>query len=116
MTIRTSGYGLFAVGLFMGFFRITTDPLFLTLISFSVAVAGALLIARPYRLRWLVVVFLAPAAAFGILSLVLTHRHIFLSIAWIGAAVFPILQVFTETRAQQASVSNHATDVNDRNA
>lgn len=116
MTTRTWGYSLLVLGLFMGFFRITTDPLFLTLVSFSVAVAGALLVASPYRLRWVILVFLVPAAAFGLLSLVLTHKHIFLSIAWIGAAVIPVWQVFTEAQQQQASIFDDTTEDNDRNA
>lgn len=116
MTTRNWGYGLLAVGLFMGFFRITTDSLFLTLVSFSVAIAGAFLIISPYRLRWLVLVFLVPAAAFGILSLIFVHKQIFLSIAWIGAAVVPVWQVFAETREQQASIFDDTTDDNDRNA
>ena len=100
MTARTWGYSLLAVGLFMGFFHITTDPLLLTLVSFSLAVAGALLLVSPYRLRWPVVVFLAPAAAFGILSLVASRSHFLLSLAWIGAGVAPVWQVFTEARAR----------------
>lgn len=104
MTTRTWGYSLLALGLFMGFFRITTDPLFLTLTSFSVAGAGALIIANPYRLRWFVLILLAPAAAFGLLTLILSHKHIFLSIAWIGAAVVPVWQIFTEAREQRASI------------
>jgi hypothetical protein len=116
MTTRTWGYSLFALGLFMGFFRITTDPLFLTLTSFSMAAAGALLIASPYRLRWLVLVFLAPVAAFGILSLFVVHKHILLSIAWIGAAAAPIWQVFSEAQEQKTSVFNETTDDNDGNA
>lgn len=98
----------------MGFFRITTDPLSLTIVSFSVAVAGVFLVASPYRLRWLVLLFLAPAAAFGLLTLILTQRHIFLSIAWIAAAAIPVWQVFSEAREQRASIFDDKTAAGDR--
>lgn len=116
MTTRTWGYSLLAVGLVMGLFRITSDSLILTVISFCVAIAGALTLYNPYRLRWLVLLFLIPAAAFGILSLFLVQKRIFLSLTWIGIAVLPVWQIFTETRARRASILDDTTDDHDRSA
>lgn len=80
----------------MGFYKIRTDPVELTFISFCLASAGALMAWKPHPLRWWIVALLTIPTSVWLSAVIFsrTWSSLRTAIPWIGVAALSVWVLF----------------------